>query len=233
MKTLLNYVLTRTEKIILVLLVILAFLGVWYVKIYTPIQDRIMAADTTDLEDQMAMEQMRASRIEAMQEEIDANVNAGAPMVPSYNNFKKELDELNETFGYAYEFNFSFSEPQLSEDGATVRRDIAVSCEAENYDKAVELMRQILEGPYRSMIYDINISSMDETAEGVDPDMRKGRVSLSFNMTYFETTVGSDNLQGLPADEEQAQPVGGLANADVSNLQRSDLETAAEAALGE
>ncbi len=233
MKVLLNYVLSRTEKMILVLLVFLAILGFWFFRIYTPFQERIAAADTSYLKDQLTMEHMQASRIKSMQEEIDANVNAGAPQVPSYNNFKKELDELNETFGHAYKFDFFFSEPQLSEDNTTVRRDIAVSCEAENYDKAVELMRQILEGAYRSMIYDISISSLDVTPEGKKPDLRKGRVALSFNMTFFETTVGSDNLQGLPAEEEPTKPAGGLANADLSNLQRSDLETAAEAAFGE
>lgn len=232
MKTILGYVLTRTQKIALIFALVLAFFGVWYVGIYTPIQDRIAAADTADLEDQMAMEQMRASKIKAMQAEIDENLNAGAPMVPSYNNFKKELDELNATFGQAYEFNFSFSEPQ-TDDSTGVRRDISVTCQAENYDAAVEMMWKILEGPYRTMIHDVSISSEAETEEGVDPDMRQGRVSLSFNMTYFETTVGSDNLQGLQVEETQAQPVGGLANADMSNLQRSDLETAAEAAFGE
>ena len=237
MKSILGYVLTRTQKIALVFLIVLAFFGVWYVGIYTPIQDRIMAADTTDLEDQIAMEQMRSTKIKAMQAEIDENLNAGAPMVPSYNNFKKELDELNATFGQAFEFDFSFSEPQQDGSGAQgsgVRRDISVNCQAESYDAAVELMRQILEGPYRSMIHDITINS-DETSDDPDyePDMRAGRVALSFNMTYFETTVGSDNLQGLQGAEAQAQPVGGLANADVSNLQRSELETAAEAAFGE
>ena len=238
MKTIMSYVLTKSQKLALLLLVLLAALAVWYVGIYTPIQDRIAAADTADLEDQMAMEQMRASKIKSMQAEIDENVNAGAPVVPSYNNFKKELDELNATFGQAYEFDFSFSEPQQDGSGAQgigVRRDISVTCQAENYDAAVELMRQILQGPYRSMIHDVAITSDDKRDNDPDfePDVRQGRVSLSFNMTYFETTIGADTLEGILQQQTQSQPVGGLANADMSNLQRSDLETAAEAAFGE
>lgn len=238
MKSILSYVLTKSQKLALLLLVLLAALAVWYVGIYTPIQDRIAAADTADLEDQMAMEQMRASKIKSMQVEIDENVNAGAPVVPSYNNFKKELDELNATFGQAYEFDFSFSEPRQDGSGVQgsgVRRDISVTCQAENYDAAVELMRQILQGPYRSMIHDVAITSDDKRDNDPDfePDVRQGRVSLSFNMTYFETTMGADTLEGIPQQQTQSQPVGGLANADMSNLQRSDLETAAEAAFGE
>ena len=52
-------------------------------------------------------------------------------------------------------------------------------------------------------------------------------------MNYFETTEGAESLEGLQVEETQAASGGGLANADMSNLQRSDLETAAEAAFGE
>ena len=57
-----QYVLTRTQKLVLVLLALLVLLAGWYVEIYTPIQDRIRAADTAGLEDEMALEQMKASR---------------------------------------------------------------------------------------------------------------------------------------------------------------------------
>ena len=138
-----QYVLTRTQKLALVLLALLVLLAGWYVGIYTPIQDRIRAADTAGLEDEIALEQMKASKIKAMQAEIDENRASGAPVVPSYNNFKQELEQLNEVYGRAYAFSFTFSEPEV--DGTGVRRNIAVYCEAENYDAAAELMRQILQ----------------------------------------------------------------------------------------
>ena len=58
-------------------------------------------------------------------------------------------------------------------------------------------------------------------------------LELTFNMNYFETTEGAESLEGLQVEETQAASGGGLANSDMSNLQRSDLETAAEAAFGE
>ena len=94
-----QYVLTRTQKLALVLLALLVLLAGWYVGIYTPIQDRIRAADTAGLEDEIALEQMKASKIKAMQAEIDENRASGAPVVPSYNNFKQELEQLNEVYG--------------------------------------------------------------------------------------------------------------------------------------
>ena len=65
MKSILSYVLTRTEKIVLLILVALFLLAGWYMGIYHPIQLRIQAADTTDLESEMEMEQMRAAKIKA------------------------------------------------------------------------------------------------------------------------------------------------------------------------
>ena len=54
MRSLMQYVLTRTQKLALVLLALLVLLAGWYVGIYTPIQDRIRAAaqkesDTEDV----------------------------------------------------------------------------------------------------------------------------------------------------------------------------------------
>ena len=66
MKSILSYVLTRTEKIALLVIALLALLAGWYVGIYTPIQKRIAAADTTELEAEMQLEQMKAGRIKAM-----------------------------------------------------------------------------------------------------------------------------------------------------------------------
>lgn len=56
MKSLMSYVLTKKEKAAIVVLLLLILLTGWYVGIYSPIQERIEAADTTDLEDAIAME---------------------------------------------------------------------------------------------------------------------------------------------------------------------------------
>ena len=231
MKSILNYALTKREQALLILLLAVLVLGGWYMGIYAPISARIKAADTTELEEEMALEQLKAARIKSMQKEIDANKEAEAPVVASYNNFKQELDELTRVYGQAYDFKFSFSEPQQK--GNTVCRNISISCTAEDYDTALAMSREILNGPYRSLISNMKISSSSQVNADLEPDIREGRVSLTFDITYFETTVGADSLEGLPVKSEKKASSGGLANADMSNLQRSDLETAAEAAFGE
>ena len=212
-------------------MLLLILLTGWYVGIYSPIQERIEAADTTDLEDAIAMEQVKSARIKSMQAEIQENKDADAPMVPSYNNFKEELEELNRIHGQAYDFLFTFNEPEVN--GTNIRRSVTVNCSAEDYDAAVEMMREILQGPYRSLIYNISMDSVSAVDADFEPNIKEGRVELTFNMNYFETTEGAESLEGLQVEETQAASGGGLANSDMSNLQRSDLETAAEAAFGE
>ena len=228
MKSILSYVLTRTEKIVLLILVALFLLAGWYMGIYHPIQLRIQAADTTDLESEMEMEQMRAAKIKAMQAEIDENKNVGAPMVPSYNNFKKELDELNQTFGQAYEFHFQFSEPE--QDGSLIRRNVAVKFDAKNFEAAKEMVKEILNSPFRTMVHDLSISSNSRTSADHQDDIKQDPVTVTFLMTAYETSYGADTVEGLES-QESTEKAGGLANADVSDLERSDLETAAEAVL--
>lgn len=212
-------------------MLLLILLTGWYVGIYSPIQERIEAADTTDLEDAIAMEQVKSARIKSMQVEIQENKDADAPVVPSYNNFKEELEELNRIHGQAYDFLFTFNEPEVN--GTNIRRSVTVNCSAEDYDAAVEMMREILQGPYRSLIYNISMDSVSAVDADFEPNIKEGRVELTFNMNYFETTEGAESLEGLQVEETQAASGGGLANSDMSNLQRSDLETAAEAAFGE
>ena len=67
-------------------------------------QRRIEAADTAELDAQIQLEQMKAMQIRQMEEEIEENKASNAPMVPAYNHFKTETEELNRIFANAYDF---------------------------------------------------------------------------------------------------------------------------------
>ena len=192
-------------------------------------QRRIEAADTAELDAQIQLEQMKAMQIRQMEEEIEENKASNAPMVPAYNHFKTETEELNRIFANAYDFTFQYSEPQV--DGMQIRRAINLSFTAESFDKAVSMIHEVLEGPYRCLIEDLSIE--DDEDETEEMDIRNHPVSVTFQLTYFETRYDAESEEGLDLEPEETQAPSGLANADVSNLQRSDLETAAEAALGE
>ena len=225
-----KYVLTRTQKILLLALVIVLLVAGYYVGFYLPVERRIEAADTTDLDSQIQIEQVKALQIKKMQKEIEENKASNAPMVPAYNHFKAETEELNRIFAKAYDFTFEYAEPQV--DGMQIRRAMNVSFTADSFEGAVSMLHEVVEGPYRCMIGDLSIQDDEDLEDGQVEDIRIHPVSVNFQLTYFETRYDADTEEGLPAQEE-TQAASGLADADVSNLQRSDLETAAEAALGE
>lgn len=202
MKVRLNHVLTRREKTALILLCMVCLAAAWYVSIYRPIRARMQMADLETLETEILIEQSRALKIVEMQNEIAENRAAGVPVVPSYNHFKEETEELNRIFSQAYEFDFRFSEPVT--DGMKIRRNVAVSFEADSYDAAVRMVQEVLQGPYRSQLRDLNIFSKSQVYAQQEENIKNGRVSVSFLLTYFETRYDSDTEEGLKLQEKHS-----------------------------
>mgnify|MGYP000458875602 CR=1 FL=1 len=135
-----------------------------------------------------------SSRIEQIIEEIEEYVESCRYQPLSTTKIvvnKEELEELNRIHGQAYDFLFTFNEPEVN--GTNIRRSVTVNCSAEDYDAAVEMMREILQGPYRSLIYNISMDSVSAVDADFEPNIKEGRVELTFNMNYFETTEGAES----------------------------------------
>ena len=94
------------------------------------------------------------------------------------------------------------------------------------------MLHEVVEGPYRCLIEDLSIQDDKDLENEELEDIRIHPVAVAFQLTYFETRYDAESEEGLELEPEETQAPSGLENADVSNLQRSDLETAAEAALG-
>ena len=60
MNSLGKYVLTKTQKIVLLVVVFALIAGGYYAGFYLPVQRRIEAADTAELDAQIQLEQMKA-----------------------------------------------------------------------------------------------------------------------------------------------------------------------------
>lgn len=206
MNSLGKYVLTKTQKIVLLVVVFALIAGGYYAGFYLPVQRRIEAADTAELDAQIQLEQMKAMQI-------------------------RQMEELNRIFANAYDFTFQYSEPQV--DGMEIRRAMNISFTADSFDHAVSMLHEVVEGPYRCLIEDLSIQDDKDLENEELEDIRIHSVAVAFQLTYFETRYDAESEEGLELEPEETQAPSGLANADVSNLQRSDLETAAEAALGE
>ena len=132
------------------------------------------------------------------------------------------LSEIPEYSGSPY-VEINGNEPDFSKSDFT----------ADSFDHAVSMLHEVVEGPYRCLIEDLSIQDDKDLENEELEDIRIHSVAVAFQLTYFETRYDAESEEGLELEPEETQAPSGLANADVSNLQRSDLETAAEAALGE
>lgn len=72
MNSLGKYVLTKTQKIVLLVVVFALIAGGYYAGFYLPVQRRIEAADTAELDAQIQLEQMKA-----MQDPADGGRDRG------------------------------------------------------------------------------------------------------------------------------------------------------------
>lgn len=228
MRSILKHVLTKKEKVALVVLILACFAATWYFGIYRPLHERILAADTTELEDEISIEEIKAAKIQKMKKEIEENKEAEISVIPTYNCLKEEIAELNRIFSKATDFDFQISDPE--QDGDLVRRNIAVTFNAKSFQAAKEMVSEVLNGPYRTMVHDLSISSNSKVKADHPDDIKEDAVTVTFLMTAYETSYDADSKEGL-AKQETEGSVGGLANADMSDVERSDLETAAEAIL--
>ena len=232
----LNRAFTKREKVLLLALVMILLGLVYYRFVRLPVQDRIAAADTTLLEQQMSAEQQKASIIKQMQEDIEAGKKDVTGIVASYDNLKAESAALNTIFSEATSFNFSFEQPVATDDA--VRRTINISFTATNYQIARRIIQQVHDCAYRCLITDISVSA-DENggAEAGDkmsqyPNLANATISGSMSVTFYETLNGATTTNGLTTSDGSAvQSSGGLARSYL-DLAQSDLETMAESLAG-
>lgn len=192
---------TKKDRTIFFLLLLLVLLC-WYQGVFQPVHRRMDAADTKALEAELKEEQAQERKLHSMQAEIEKNRARQEPVVPSYNHFKQEVDELNRIFASAYTYDFHFSEPQA--EGMQVRRNAAITFQAANYDAAVQMLRALSKGAYRVSLQDVSISSEASDVENI----QDGQVRVSFQITFYETLYDSDTEEGLTGIEKRNEKTG-------------------------
>lgn len=196
-----DYEFSKGQKQLLVIVSLFLVAVIWYRVIYCPVGERMVAADTAILEEELMLEQVRASKIRTMKQEIEENRSGQNVRIPSYDNLKGEMEELNRILAPAHNFTLHISEPKA--DGMIVQRKIAVTFEADDYDIAAGILEKIEHGAYANRIDDVDISGKSQEYAA---DIKCGAVEVMFQLTYYETRYGADTEEGLkmkPAQKEK------------------------------
>ncbi len=219
----------RKRELFLLLVLTVLLLGLLYYHfIHQPVERRIRAADTTEIENSILTEQQKQQKIRSMQQEMEQSGGDSGSYVPTYNNFNEEANLLNQIFGTAPSYHFTYHEPMAEDD--VVRRQIDISFTAGSYAEAHNMLLQLKAAPYRLLIQDVRLSAGGSTdIDGALPSLQSSsEISGSVSITFYETLYDARTTDGLKQNENSGSDGGGLANGDFSNLERSDLETIAE-----
>ncbi|MBP3804470.1 MAG: hypothetical protein J6I76_11345 [Oribacterium sp.] len=218
---------SKFEKSFLLLVVILMLGLVYYRFVKIPVEDRIAAADTFEIEQQIETEYRKRQLIQSMKDEVSTNQDTITGVVATYDNFKSEAALLNSIFvPLAEKYNYSFQTPIATDD--TVRRTINISFSTANYRVCRDILQRLHDSKYRCMISDITISATDKSSN-TNKTLLTSPINCNLSVTFYETLIGAVTTAGL--DMGKSNTSGGyvgLGNADLSGIQRNTLETMAE-----
>lgn len=186
----LNRAFTKREIVLLLIgAALLIALFYWRVA-YTPLQDELASYDTTDVEAQIAQEQAKAAQIKKMQDALANNEAVSVGEIATYDNLTNEINELNTIVSGTTSFNFDFKDPYMQ--GTTVRRDIDLTFTAANLSAAESVISQLYGCRYRLLIGNMTLQDADGSS-----NLQNGPVTADVSVTFFETTVGAQDLSGL------------------------------------
>lgn len=186
----LNRAFTKREIVLLLIgAALLIALFYWRVA-YIPLQDELASYDTTDVEAQIAQEQAKAAQIKKMQDALANNEAVSVGEIATYDNLTNEINELNSIVSGTTSFNFDFKDPYMQ--GTTVRRDIDLTFTAANLSAAESVISQLYGCKYRLLIGNMTLQDADGSS-----NLQNGPVTADVSVTFFETTVGAQDLSGL------------------------------------
>ena len=154
----LNHKFTAREAGVILLLVAVILGYFYYYVVYQYFEDQIAKYDTSDLDDEITLEQAKLVRLNKMKNELE-NGEVSDSELGVYNNQSEELLALaNILDGKASDISLTWGDPEL--DGTIVRRDVTVSFNTGNFEEAGEIIKEIADCEYTLLIVDI---SMKET----------------------------------------------------------------------
>lgn len=172
---------TQREKGMLLVLVILV-LVVGYVKFfYEPNSDALTAAEErrTQAEDSIAIEQVRAQKLETMRAELKEYEDDGASSaeIPDYDNIENVMVQLDSIFAVAQEYSLTFDDVEQGD--SLISRPIQVTFTAKNYTAAKQILAGLYGCRYRCVLTNISVS-------GKSSVQTDSPITVSLTATFYE-----------------------------------------------
>lgn len=175
---------------IYVLVGVLVLAIIYYFAIYKTTEDKIVSlnADISNIKNEIEYENAKLNKYTLMSTEIEEG-KAGGSMVYDYDNTTAELSYLSSVVSRADDYNISFDDA-ITNDGLYVRRGVTISFTAANYYAAKEILLDIANCPYRTIIKNIVIVPTSDASSN-NPSLSKGsEVSACVDLIFIELYSG-------------------------------------------
>lgn len=181
---------TRTEKL-LILLLLLVLVGLAYYQfVDKPVRASIASseAEARDLRTELDVAEKRLAELQSVQGNLDALEAEGRmSWMASYNNGKAEVAFLNDILSDTLQYTVTFSE--VTRNGDQIRRRFTLDYRTDDYKSAQDIVAKLCASENRCLVGDISCSINND-----------GTVSIKQSATFYETMVEGVGDAALPRD---------------------------------
>ena len=185
---------------LLVIVAVVVGLGIFYYQfVYKEYQNALKQYDNTTVEEQTTILLAKANKMQAMQNYIEQHAEESTGEVASYNNLANEIDALASILNdKSSNVSINWSEPYLTD--TIVRRNADITLHVSSYNEAENIIQNIANLQYKCVISSLSISGTNTTNIDETND-----VTVSMEVTFFETVEGAENTNGLVTDQSNAE----------------------------
>ena len=185
---------TRTEKFLIVLLILILAGLAYYQFIHKTVNQAIANAnaESEQLRTELDVAEARLSQLQSLQDKMDVLEAEGEmTWMSSYNNAEAEVAFLNDILAHTLNYTVSFA--NISRSGDQIRRSFSLQYRTADYKSAQDILRRLCESENRCLVSDVSCSIAKD-----------GTVTMNQSATFYETMVGGVEDAGLPASSANA-----------------------------
>ncbi len=184
--------LTRREKVFMGILAVLLLVLAYYLAVWQPAQEQLIAIENAKLElrGEIDLETAKSARLKQMTRRLNDPGQEGTLPAPMaiFDNSKNVIRDLDVILSTATEYSLSFSAPEIK--GDLVSRAIGVSFSAAGWEDATTVISKFYNNPYRCKIGDLTLAAEapQDTRGGTrrEGNLARGAVQVSMKVTYYE-----------------------------------------------
>ncbi len=183
--------LTKREQAMILILIVLIIFMVYNLLVLTPVAKEMSNIQKSkyDVEDALQVEMIKSLRLQYMKNQLAAlSKNPGqlSVITPTYDNSQDLIKELAAILSGVTNYDLNFT--QVKEEGAIVRRTIAINFTCVGYEKAGQIIKQLSASRYRCRITDFSIAARSGAASTSvqAADISKDTIQVTLMVVFYE-----------------------------------------------